>query len=81
MMNIEVRSVVIVKAGKEKNSRFVVTEVIDDRFVLIADGRKRKISHPKKKNILHLQATGMKIDSVTTDRKLRVFLRESQTEV
>ncbi len=80
-MNIEVRSVVIVKAGKEKNSRFVVTEVIDDRFVLIADGRKRKISHPKKKNILHLQATGMKIDSVTTDRKLRVFLRESQTEV
>ena len=80
-MEIKVRSVVIVKAGKEKNSRFVVTEVIDDRFVLIADGRKRKISHPKKKNILHLQATGMKIDSVTTDRKLRVFLRESQTEV
>ena len=80
-MNIEVRSVVIVKAGKEKNSRFVVTQVLDDRFVLIADGRKRKLSRPKKKNILHLQATGMKIDSVTTDRKLRDFLRESQTEV
>ena len=80
-MNIEVRSVVIVKAGKEKNSRFVVTEVLDDRFVLIADGRKRKLSCPKKKNMLHLQATGTKIDEITTDRKLRDFLRESQTEV
>lgn len=80
-MNIEVRSVVIVKAGKEKNSRFVVTQVLDDRFVLIADGKSRRLSRPKKKNILHLQATGRKIDSVTTDRKLRDFLRESQTEV
>lgn len=80
-MNIEVRSVVIVKAGKEKNSRFVVTQVLDDRFVLISDGRKRKLSRPKKKNILHLQPTGVKIDAVTTDRKLRDFLRESQTEV
>ena len=80
-MNIEVRSVVIVKAGKEKNSRFVVTEVLDDRFVLISDGRKRKLSRPKKKNILHLQATRTKIDEITTDRKLRDFLRESQTEV
>ena len=80
-MEIEVRSVVIVKAGKEKNSRFVVTQILDDRYVLIADGKKRRLSRPKKKNILHLQATSDKIDSVTTDRKLRDFLREYQTEV
>ena len=75
-MEIEVRSVVIVKAGKEKNSRFVVTDVLSDRYVLIADGRTRKLSKPKKKNILHLQPTSEKIDAVTTDRKLREFLRE-----
>ena len=75
-MNIEVRSVVIAKAGKEKCARFVVTEVIDERFVLIADGRKRKIASPKKKNILHLQGTKEKIDEITTDRRLREFLRE-----
>ena len=61
-MNIEVRSVVIVKAGKEKNSRFVVTEVLDDRFVLISDGRKRKLSRPKKKNILHLQQNFLELN-------------------
>ncbi len=74
-MKIEVRTVVIVKAGKERFSRFVVTDVIDERFVLIADGRHRTLDRPKKKNIIHLQPTAERIDSITTDRKLREFLR------
>lgn len=41
--------------GKDEESCAVIVEIIDDRFVMIADGHKRKFDHPKKKNVLHLE--------------------------
>lgn len=41
--------------GKDEESLAVVIAIIDERFVLIADGDKRKFDSPKKKNVLHLQ--------------------------
>ena len=29
--------------------------IVDERFVMIADGDKRKFDQPKKKNVLHLE--------------------------
>lgn len=40
--------------GKDEGSFAVITAIVDDRFVLIADGDKRRFDEPKKKNVLHL---------------------------
>ncbi len=80
-MDITKGSVVIAKAGRDKGRAFAVTEVLDQRTVLIADGKSRPIERPKRKNIIHLQATHTTVDCITTNRQLRIFLKEFSQEV
>ncbi len=75
-MDIVKGSVVIAKAGRDKGRAFAVTDVIGKREVLIADGKSRPLERPKRKNVIHLQATSTVIDRVTTNRQLRNLLRE-----
>lgn len=42
------------KAGRDKSRVFVIIDIIDDSFVLVADGDLRKLSSPKKKKVKHL---------------------------
>jgi ribosomal protein L14E/L6E/L27E len=51
---ITVGQIVKSKAGRDKDRIFIVMDIVDDKFVLIADGDLRKIDHPKKKKIRHL---------------------------
>ncbi len=79
-MDIAKGSVVIAKAGRDKGSPFVVLELTDSRTALIADGKRRPIERPKRKNLIHLQATAATLDCVTTNRQLRIKLREYSQE-
>lgn len=54
MEGIALGQIVHSKAGRDKNKYFIVVGVIDDAFVLVADGQLRKISNPKKKKLKHL---------------------------
>ena len=74
-MDITKGSVVIAKAGRDKGRAFAVIEVLSDREVLIADGRRRPIERPKRKNVIHLQGTNTTVDCITTNRQLRIFLQ------
>ena len=74
-MDIVKGRVVIAKAGRDKGRAFVVVEMIDDRTALIADGKTRPLERPKRKNVLHLQATSTDIDCNTTNRQLRINLK------
>ncbi|MBC8079350.1 MAG: KOW domain-containing RNA-binding protein [Gorillibacterium sp.] len=47
--------IVSVLQGRDAQNYAVIVGFVDCRFVLIADGNKRKFDHPKKKNILHLE--------------------------
>lgn len=47
--------VVLSTQGRDEGRYFIVLEVIDENFVLMADGLTRKIDHPKKKKIKHLR--------------------------
>ena len=78
-MEFAMGTVVIAKAGRDKGKAFAVIEVLDARTVLIADGRSRPIERPKRKNVIHLQATGTTADCITTNRQLRIFLKDYQT--
>lgn len=47
--------IVKVLRGKDPGEYAVVIGIVDSRFVLLADGDKRKFDQPKKKNLNHLQ--------------------------
>lgn len=79
-MDIVKGRVVIAKAGRDKGKAFVVVGIIDDRTVLLADGKSRPLERPKRKNTLHLQATSTDIDCVTTNRQLRIMLKNYSLE-
>ncbi|MEI3607864.1 KOW domain-containing RNA-binding protein [Pseudogracilibacillus sp. SE30717A] len=49
--------IVRVIKGREQDQYAIIIEVIDDRFVLLADGEKRKYDRPKKKNVNHIEET------------------------
>jgi large subunit ribosomal protein L14e len=47
--------IVRILRGRDLNKYAVIIAIVDQRFVWIADGEKRKFDQPKKKNLLHLQ--------------------------
>ncbi len=53
--NPRVGEVVCIHKGRDAGQYAIVIQLIDERFVLIADGDKRKFDRPKKKNIQHLE--------------------------
>ncbi len=52
---MEVGRVVRSKAGRDKGGIYLVIKVIDEDYVLIANGANRSIDKPKKKKVKHLQ--------------------------
>lgn len=60
-MDITVGSAVYSRAGRDKGELFIVLE-IDGDYVYLADGKKRRVSNPKKKKIKHLNKTNFVTD-------------------
>ena len=81
--------VVLSTLGRDEGRYFIVLEVIDENFVLMADGLTRKIDHPKKKKIKHLRPKPIlvNVDGSTLPNKhlqdsdLRRYLRENGLEI
>jgi ribosomal protein L14E/L6E/L27E len=77
--------IVLVLRGRDQGKYAVVVGIVDSKFVLIADGDKRKFDQPKKKNILHLELQNFISSEVVnsllesgrvTNGKLRYALRK-----
>ncbi len=71
--------------GKDEASYAVVIDIIDDKFVMIADGDKRRFDGPKKKNVLHLEfqpaispevASSLQETGRVTNAKLRHVIKK-----
>lgn len=79
VVDIKAGSLVFVTAGRGKGNLFVATDA-HDGFVFIADGRKRKLENPKRKNPKHISPAG-EILSITglTNKKLRRLINEYKT--
>ena len=81
--------VVISTQGRDEGRYFIVLEVIDEQFVLMADGLTRKIAHPKKKKVKHLRPKPIvvNVDGNTLPNKhlqdsdLRRALQENGLEI
>ena len=51
---MEVGRVVMSKQGRDRDRCFVILSVVDDQYVMMADGLTRKLDHPKRKKVKHL---------------------------
>lgn len=68
-MELEPGQLVISIQGRDKGSPFVVLEIEETPhgiYVYLADGKKRKVHQPKRKNIKHLKATQLKNGEIST---------------
>ena len=56
-MKIEYNTGDVVKslAGHDRDQIFALMSVVNDNYVMIIDGKRRKISNPKLKKVKHLQ--------------------------
>ena len=67
--------IVLATAGRDAGRYFLVT-ALDGADLLLADGERRKLSRPKRKNPAHVQATGQTLSlNGLTDRALRTALK------
>lgn len=61
-------------AGHDKGGFFAVLSA-DSNGVIICDGKRRTLDHPKLKKPKHLAVTNSVLDSMNTDREIRRALR------
>jgi large subunit ribosomal protein L14e len=86
----EIGRIVEVIRGRDKGLYAVVIGYEGDRFVYIADGDKRKVDRPKKKNALHVKRTGEIAQEIAdtlaqggkvTNARLRYVIRQYQNQL
>lgn len=81
-MTLSVGDIALSKAGHDAGKRFVVLKIVDAQYVLIADGRTRKVAKPKRKKMRHLEweSSGSSVTEkliageTVTDRAIRAAL-------
>lgn len=76
-------TVVLGKAGRDSDSFFVIVDIIDNNYVMIVDGSKRKLENPKRKKLKHLAITELRFheeleslkNKTITNSKLRKLIK------
>ena len=53
-------------AGRDKGRSYVIVEVLDEAYMILSDGDKRKLEKPKKKKIKHLKITNVCFEEIRT---------------
>ena len=69
-------------AGRDRKRHFVVIGIPEEGYVLMADGRTRRLDHPKKKKTKHLRPSPAKMEDLAVlrtenrlkDSDVRAFL-------
>jgi large subunit ribosomal protein L14e len=73
----QIGRVVVSMRGHDQGRRFIVVGIVDERYVLIADGDTRKLDHPKKKQLKHLRAEPALASDALTDAHKRAHTADS----
>lgn len=65
--------------GRDKDHYYMVLKIEEDqRFVLVVDGVYRKLANPKKKNIKHIEMSGIIIDVLNIKLQQNKMLQDSE---
>lgn len=65
-VELTVGQVVISKSGRDKGRPFFIIKVVDENYVLVADGDLRRLDRPKLKKIKHLSKTSTLSELIRT---------------
>ena len=66
-MSIEIADIVISLNGRDEGKRFLVVGSTEEGYLMLADGKSRRIEKPKRKKDKHLEPEG-KADDQTASR-------------
>lgn len=61
MEGIQVGTIVYSVRGRDSGRFYIVVEIVDDKYIKIADGELRRIEKPKLKQIKHIKSDGESI--------------------
>ncbi len=50
--------IIISTAGRDRGKYYLIVDIEDENYLKVADGDKKRIERPKRKNIKHLRSTG-----------------------
>ena len=78
-MNITPASLVRVTAGRDKNNYLMIYKILDENYVLICDGKRRKIEAPKKKKLKHIESLNYSLGTI--DKNLKIGKEISNSEI
>ena len=74
--NLSVGQVVESTSGRDKGRLFFIIKVVDDQYVLISDGKKRKLEQPKLKKVKHLK----RYNVINNEVKNKIVSNENLTD-
>jgi len=57
LSNLVPGQLVISSQGRDSGKKMIILEILDKQYVLISDGKTRKVNKPKKKKLKHLKKT------------------------
>lgn len=77
---MEIGDIVISKAGHDKDKPFVVIAVMNEDFVLIADGQSRTTEAPKLKRKRHLRVQGHTDLKIPTNASLKKSIKQFNSD-
>ncbi|MDO5755679.1 MAG: KOW domain-containing RNA-binding protein [Tissierellia bacterium] len=67
--------------GRDAGKVAMVLDIIDSSYVLVVDGKRRTLEHPKKKKVKHLQPFNKILETEKiTNKKIRAMLRCYKTQ-
>ena len=68
-MEYSLGDVVCSVKGRDARKHFIIVKVIDEQYVLIADGALHKLAKPKKKKVKHLKSMECSIEQIAQKLK------------
>jgi ribosomal protein L14E/L6E/L27E len=82
---MEKGNLVVATRGKEKNQFFVIMNV-EDKFAYIVDGKRLKLTNPKKKSMKHISIASkdkfsvelFKVNNDNVNSAVRKFIKEEK---
>lgn len=78
-MEINLGQIVKSKAGRDVGKFFIIIDIVDNNYVIIADGKLRKVERPKRKKIKHLEFTDKVVETIK--KKLTDNLKITNAEI
>ena len=82
-MSVKVGDIVVSKRGHDAKQYFIVIAVLNESYVLIGDGVKRKLDNLKQKNVKHLkvaESADGSLEYIVDDKSIATKLKHTQTQ-